>query len=94
MRQLKRSVHTTGHRITDLATLLGRQVQEPGGNLSLFTGGGGGGATSASAEAVGPHHRPPDHRPCDPPGTPGAGTRREPEPVHRGWRRRSDECVS
>ena len=38
MRQLKRSVHTTGHRITDLATLLGRQVQEPGGNLSLFTG--------------------------------------------------------
>ena len=40
VRQLKRSVNTTGHRITDLATLLGRKVKLPGGNLSLFTGGG------------------------------------------------------
>ena len=32
MRHLNRSVNTTGQRITDLASLLGREVEEPGDN--------------------------------------------------------------
>ena len=34
---MNRSVNTTGQRITDLASLLGREVEEPGDNDECVT---------------------------------------------------------